>query len=321
MCSKYFGLNAKVRSAIILLMRRMITLLRTTQEIIPYLRTLVPSIFNLTFISFVECQNQVINQDELRESLEQASTGEKEYDEAIKALNFALQQMSQLGTRHQNSDYQGLDISPLRSIPPSFSGYQEVSQLCVLLNFIILTFRGTQGNDFLLSSIPGFEKNASSQQQPVFFRLFNQLTSYWRLMPSGSPEFLREKNEIHRDIFTTLYALAQNTPSTLLTLLEEDLKNGISVPSSTSLLSWLSTGAHPKHVHSLPAATMCIQTWTSFLTYVVDSPRMKELTNNEADAESFLFDQLGLASLMRHATQVAFLLDMENPQHNKVCCL
>lgn len=285
----------------------MIALLRSSPEIVPCQKTLVHLIFDLTFSAYVKAPGQTLNPDELREMAARDSSTEKEFAEATNALNSALRRLSQLGNRDG-------------SVPASFSGHQEISQLSVLLNFVILTFRGSSADEFLLSDVLGFDGQGRLH---LFVRLFNQMVDYWRLMPSGSPELLREKNEIHRDIFSTLHSIAVNTPSTLLTLLEEEFGSGgttslTSTSSLTSILTWMATGAQPRHFHSLSAATCCVQTWTTFLVYVMRSPQIKE-AGGRLDIETLLFDNLKLSVLMHGATQLSFLLDMENPQHNKVC--
>lgn len=282
----------------------MIALLKSSSDLLPCLTTLCPKIFDTTFASFAICHS--VDENELRECIRRESTNEHEYRTAEMALDLAKQRMSQLGHASRPS-------SSLMLIPTSFSSHQEISQLCLVLDFIILTLKGNLAGDFLLFNVSGY--GTDEQLQHLFVRLFNQLIDYWLLMSSGSPELLREKNEIHRDAFSILNTVAQCSPSTLLTLFEEEISH--SSPNQTLLLNCMATGAQPKNLQSLAAATVCIQTWTSLILYVLRSRQLIESTY-QINVEAMLFDRLKFALFMHHVTQLSFLLDMENPQHGKV---
>lgn len=301
---QHFGLDSRIRSAVLLLSRPLIPMFQTSPQITSDIRRLVQLLFDLTMASVAQ-QSSSINESALIEDIRREFENDLEYNQAVLELNGAVRRIK------------GAASFNLSCCPSySFSIHQDVPQLCIFLVFIIVSLKGESASEFLLFKVPGFTLNA---QICLFSRLFNQLVDYWRIMPTGSPELLREKNDIRRDIHSAVHSIAQHSPSILFRLLEIESSNSPDYLGLTPILTWLVAGVYPNVDQASPAAAVCIQTWLGLLDFLLFSTEIGEkASNNEINVEFLLFDQLKFGLFMQNALRLLFVLDLRNPQHGKV---
>lgn len=168
------------------------------------------------------------------------------------------------------------------------------------------------------SSSTGPSESSSWDALPLVLRLMIQCICVWRIMPTDSVEMRRQRNEVQQDIYFSLVTLASDAPEVLFDLFKHYSAED-HIPPQFSILHWMISGCHPESASSMRVVASCLQAWSFLLKYMFssalfglpDAPAV-------ADRDRVLFDHFRLADVVCGTTRLIFLLDLEDPRHQKV---